>query len=55
MKQHSPGGGDAGFSEFLATLPAEFFNDAPVGLPREAAAAGAGDGDGPHDDAHGDD
>lgn len=50
MKQHSPGGGDAGFSEFLATLPAEFFNDAPVGLPREAAAPVAGAQDDAHDD-----
>jgi DNA-binding GntR family transcriptional regulator len=50
MAQHSPGG-DAGFSEFLATLPAEFFNDAPVGMPREAAAAGADS----EEDAHGDD
>ncbi|MEM5436753.1 GntR family transcriptional regulator [Paraburkholderia diazotrophica] len=49
MAQHSPGG-DAGFSEFLATLPAEFFNDAPPGMPREAAAAGAD----AEDDAHGD-
>ncbi|WP_429316358.1 GntR family transcriptional regulator [Paraburkholderia sp. GAS448] len=40
MAQHSPGG-DAGFSEFLATLPAEFFNDSPVSMPREATMAEA--------------
>ncbi len=50
MGVHSPGG-DAGFSEFLATLPAEFFNHAPVGGQREHAAAGAE----AEDDAHGDD
>ncbi|MCI0151731.1 GntR family transcriptional regulator [Paraburkholderia sediminicola] len=38
MAQHSPGG-EAGFSEFLATLPAEFFNDTPVVLSRDASAA----------------
>ncbi|WP_256094895.1 GntR family transcriptional regulator [Paraburkholderia nodosa] len=41
MAQHSPGG-DAGFSEFLATLPAEFFNDAPMSHARETASAEAG-------------
>lgn len=41
MAQHSPGG-EAGFSEFLATLPTEFFNDAPVALPRDAAMADSG-------------
>jgi len=38
MAQHSPGG-EAGFSEFLATLPAAFFNDAPVVLSRDTTAA----------------
>ena len=50
MAEHSPGG-DAGFSEFLATLPAEFFNDAPVALPREAALGEANhDRNGAHAD-----
>jgi DNA-binding GntR family transcriptional regulator len=37
MAQHSPGG-EAGFSEFLATLPAEYFNETPVSLSRDVAA-----------------
>ncbi|MGU7784787.1 GntR family transcriptional regulator [Burkholderia sp. PU8-34] len=44
MAEHSPGG-DAGFSEFLATLPAEFFNDAPVAMPRDTSSVDAGHAD----------
>ncbi len=48
MAEHSPGG-DAGFSEFLATLPAEFFNDAPVTMPREMSTV---DGDHENNGSH---
>ncbi|KDB07248.1 transcriptional regulator, GntR family [Burkholderia sp. lig30] len=44
MAQHSPGG-EAGFSEFLATLPAEYFNDGPVTLPRDTSSADVGETD----------
>ncbi len=41
MAQRSPDG-EAGFSEFLATLPAEYFNDGPVTLPRETSSSDVG-------------